>query len=172
MCRKIVAVVGSAEVDCDAGPYCAAFALGKGLVDRGFRVLSGGLGGVMEAVLAGGRASERYQEGDTLAVVPEFDADSANAYADIVIASGLDVHMNGLVASVDAVVAVGGGAGTLCEVAAAMEAKKPVVLFQRFGGCSSLVSELAEKLESTATVYSTDDVSAAFDWLITFYGQR
>lgn len=141
--RKTVAVVGSAE--CVASDECwqTAYRLGAQLVKDGCRVLTGGLGGVMEAALAGARSAENYREGDTIAVLPSFDASAANPYADIVIATGADVHMNGIVANADAVIAVGGGAGTLCEIAMALERRRPVLAFCGIDGSSRRAARFA-----------------------------
>ena len=88
----------------------------------------------MEAVFAGAHASEKYREGDTVALVPSFDTETANVYADIVIPTGLDMMRNALVANADAVVGVGGGAGTLCEFAFAWSLKRLIIAYRDSGG--------------------------------------
>ena len=140
--RRIVSVIGNREIEKDGLRYQIAFALGKALIDNGYRVQSGGLKGVMEAVMAGARSSEHYQEGDTIALVPSFDTETANEYADIVIPTGLDVMRNALVANAYAVIGVGGGAGTLCEYAFAWTYDRLVLAFENTGGWS-------EKLANT-----------------------
>ncbi|MDO9523544.1 MAG: LOG family protein [Methanocorpusculum sp.] len=116
MRRPVISVIGDAALK----PGCAkeqfAFSLGNALVSNGYRVLSGGLGGVMEAVSRGAHASPAYREGDVIAVLPGNDPAQANQYTDIVIATGLDHARNFIVANTDAVVAVGGGSGTLSEL--------------------------------------------------------
>lgn len=140
--RKVVSVIGNRAIEKDGIRYKLAFELGKALIDNGYRVQSGGLKGVMEAVMAGARASEHYQEGDTIALVPSFDTETANEYADVVIPTGLDVMRNALVANAYAVVGVGGGAGTLCEYAFAWSFNRLIVAFENSGGWS-------EKLANT-----------------------
>ena len=49
--RKIVSVIGDAKIDQNNLKYKIAFDLGKRLIDEGFRIQTGGLGGIMEAVL-------------------------------------------------------------------------------------------------------------------------
>ena len=146
--RKIVAVIGNKKIDKDGIRYKLAFALGKALVDNGYRVQTGGLRGVMEAVMAGAKSSEHYQDGDTIALVPSFDSETANEYADIVIPTGLDMMRNALVANAYAVIGVGGGAGTLCEYAFAWSLKRLIIAFENSGGWS-------EKLAGT----KLDDVN-------------
>ena len=49
--KKIVAVVGDGKIEKESLKYKLAFEMGKALIDSGYRVQSGGLGGIMEAVL-------------------------------------------------------------------------------------------------------------------------
>ena len=67
MKKKIIAVIGNKKIEPDGIRYRLAFETGKILVDHGYRIQSGGMGGVMEAVFAGAHASENYREGDTVA---------------------------------------------------------------------------------------------------------
>ena len=99
-------------------------------------VVPGGLGGVMHEVMKGCKASKNYREGDTVALIPSFDPTIASEYADIVIPTGLDAMRNALVANADAVVGVGGGAGTLCEFAFAWSFKRLIIAFENSGGWS------------------------------------
>ena len=117
MRRKIVAIIGDANIGEDSAKYKVAYEIGKALIDNGYRIQSGGLSGIMEAVFIGAKASEKYKEGDTVAIIPSYNMADANAYADIVVPTGMDVHRNGIVVNADAVIAIGGGVGTLSEMA-------------------------------------------------------
>jgi len=136
MRRKCVTIIGDAFVEENTPKYQIAYDIGKALVDNGYRVISGGLGGAMEAVFKGARASEKYHEGDTVAIIPSFDPRDANEYADIVVPSGINVLRNGVVADFDAVIAIGGGAGTLSEMAFAWSHKRLLLGVTGFGGWS------------------------------------
>lgn len=125
--RALVAVVGDTRVDADDKRVILARETGRLLVDVGCRVVSGGLGGVMTAALAGARTSAKYAEGDTLAILPGSDPAEACPEADIVLATGLGLARNVVIANADAVVAVGGGAGTLSEIALAWQLRRPIV---------------------------------------------
>ena len=140
--RKVVAVIGNRQIEKGSVRYQMAYEVGKALVDNGYRVQTGGLGGVMSAALEGARASKNYREGDTIALVPSFDSETANEYADIVIPTGLDVMRNAIVANAYAVIGVGGGAGTLCEYAFAWTMDRLIIAFENTGGWS-------EKLANT-----------------------
>ena len=56
--KKVVSVIGNKKIEKDGIRYRLAFEIGKALVDNGYRVQSGGLLGVMEAVMAGAHASK------------------------------------------------------------------------------------------------------------------
>ena len=140
MRRKIIAIVGDARIVEGDFKYQMAFETAKALIDNGYRIQSGGLRGVMEAAFAGAHASEKYKEGDTVAIVPGFDANMANEYADIVIPTGLDVYRNVIVANASAVVAIGGGAGTLSEISNAWALKRMVLAFDNIEGWSAKVA--------------------------------
>lgn len=134
--RKIVSVIGNRSIEKDGIRYKMAFELGKALIDNGYRVQSGGLRGVMEAVMAGARSSKHYKEGDTIALVPSFNTETANEHADVVIPTGLDVMRNAMVANAYAVIGIGGGAGTLCEYSFAWTFNRLIIAFENTGGWS------------------------------------
>jgi len=71
----------------------------------------------MEAVSRGGRSSVNYQNGDIIGILPDYGQEGANDYVDIPIATGMDNLRNQIVANSDAMIAIGGGAGTLSEIA-------------------------------------------------------
>lgn len=140
--RKIVAVVGDADIAGDQKKYDIAYSIGKLLVENGYRVQSGGLEGVMHAAFCGAKAAENAKDGDTLALVPSFDRKAASPYADIVVATGLDLFRNVLVANADAVIAVGGGAGTLSEIANAWAMKRLVIAIDSVDGWSKKMANV------------------------------
>jgi uncharacterized protein (TIGR00725 family) len=124
--RPIIAIVGGAHAP--APVLAAAEALGCLVVDAGFRVVTGGLTGVMAAASRGGRSAHGWFEGAVLGILPGLDPAAANPWVDVAIATGLNHARNVVVvASADVVVAVGGGAGTLSEIALAWAHGKPVI---------------------------------------------
>jgi uncharacterized protein (TIGR00725 family) len=125
--RPLAAVIGSARAAHIA--LADAESVGCALVDVGFRVATGGLTGVMDAALAGARRSAQYREGDTLAFLPSYGDEGASAHSDVVIRTGLQHARNVvMIATVDVVLAIGGRAGTLTEIALAWELSKPVIV--------------------------------------------
>lgn len=122
MKTKLVAVIGGRRVSKKL--LREAEEVGRLLAREGFLVLTGGLGGVMEAASRG--ASN--EGGTTVGILPQESADAANDYVDIPIATGLGIARNVIIArSADALIAVGGQYGTLSEIAYALQMKKPVV---------------------------------------------
>jgi uncharacterized protein (TIGR00725 family) len=123
--RLQVAVVGAAECP----PELAALAteVGAGLAGGGAVVLTGGRSGVMAAASAGARAAG----GLVVGVLPGADARATPPNPDVEVAlfTGLGQARNQLlVLSAGAVVAIGGGWGTLSEIALALKQGVPVVL--------------------------------------------
>jgi uncharacterized protein (TIGR00725 family) len=101
-----------------------AEAVGRELAARGAVVVCGGLGGVMEAACRGAKEAG----GRTVGILPGTDRAAANAFVDVAIPSGLGEARNALVVrAADALIAVGGGYGTLSEIALALKAGKRVV---------------------------------------------
>lgn len=142
MRKKVVAIIGNKSVEEGSVRQKLAYEAGKLLVEHGFRVQTGGLSGVMKEAMRGAHDAKNYKEGDTLAIVPSFDTETANEYADIVVPTGIDLMRNTIVANADAVVSVGGGAGTLCEMACAWSLNRLMIAIVPSGGWS-------EKLANT-----------------------
>ena len=115
--KPMIAVIGYNDVSPTSAHYTQAYEVGRLLIERGYRLISGGMGGVMEAASQGARSAHNHGPGDVVAVLPGHTTDEANPYADIVIPSGLGFTRNVIIAHADALVAVGGGAGTLSEMA-------------------------------------------------------
>ncbi len=112
-----------------------AEAIGRLAMEAGFRIVTGGLDGVMEAASKGARTSPAWREGRVLGIIPSYDRAQANPWLDVVIASGAQLMRNVLVvASADCVAVVGGGTGTLSEIALAWQLGKPVLALASAGG--------------------------------------
>jgi uncharacterized protein (TIGR00725 family) len=114
-----VAVVGPGE---EATEH--AETVGRLVAERGAVLVCGGLGGVMEAACRGAKAAG----GLTVGLLPGADRSAANPFVDIALPTGLGEGRNALVVRVaDALIAVGGGYGTLSEIALALRAGKAVI---------------------------------------------
>jgi uncharacterized protein (TIGR00725 family) len=116
-----VAVVGSSAAD--PGEMELAWGVGVALADAGAVVLCGGRRGVMEAVCRGVAEAG----GLCIGVLPGSDAREANPWVGVSLPTGLGEARNAvLVTAAEAVIAVGGGWGTLSEIALALKAGRSV----------------------------------------------
>ncbi len=117
-----MAVVGAGE----ASPAAESEAetVGRLLAERGAVVVCGGLGGVMAAACRGAKSAG----GTTVGILPGSDRSEANPWVDVAVPTGMGEARNAVVVrTVDAVVAVAGGYGTLSEMALALRLGRPVV---------------------------------------------
>lgn len=115
--RYTIAVIGDARVSPGGKKDLLAEQIGRKLVDEGYRILTGGMDGVMKAAHRGARSSENWRDGLCIGLLKGSDPSAANPYVDIVIPTAMGHVRNMVVAQSDAVVAIGGGAGTLTEMA-------------------------------------------------------
>lgn len=98
--------------------------VGERIARAGHALVCGGRGGVMAAACRGARRAG----GATIGILPSTDRREANAWVEHVICTGLGDARNAVVvASGEAVIAIGGGFGTLSEIALALKMGKHVI---------------------------------------------
>jgi uncharacterized protein (TIGR00725 family) len=137
--EPIAAVIGPASPG--AEELLIAESLGEALVSTGFRIVTGGLGGVMEAAAKGAHQSARYVAGATIGILPTYNQQSANPWIDIAVPTGMGHARNVVVVSTAHVVlAIGGKSGTLSEIALAWTLGKPIIAV---GDAAGWANELA-----------------------------
>lgn len=142
-----IAVVGAGDATGDL--YKRGYEVGRRVAERGGIVVCGGLGGVMEAAAKGATEAD----GVAIGLLPDEDRRRANGYLSYTVATGLGQARNlAVVCSADAVVAVGGGYGTLSEIGLARKVGRPVVALQSW--------ELDDHVASASS--SEEAVEAAF----------
>ncbi|MEA2045166.1 MAG: TIGR00725 family protein [Euryarchaeota archaeon] len=116
-----VAVIGAGE--CEEETRLLAREVGRRIAEAGHVLISGGLGGVMEAASQGAREAG----GLTVGVLPGVRG-SQNSYVDVAIATGMSHARNAIVVrSADAAIALPGSYGTLSEIALALKMGRRVV---------------------------------------------
>ena len=118
----IIAVIGTRKPSPEEGQL--AQEVGREFAKNGITLICGGLGGVMEEACRGA-----YAEGGlTIGVIPGDDRRSANPHVRIPIVTGIGYARNVIIIrSAQAVIAVGGGYGTLTEIGYALDGKIPVI---------------------------------------------
>lgn len=117
-----ISVVGASE--CGEGLMRIAYEVGAEVARHGHVLVCGGLAGVMEAAAHGARDAG----GVSIGILPGAERSQANKWLTVSIPTDLGHARNAVVAlSADALIAVGGGYGTLSEVAFGLKMHKPVV---------------------------------------------
>jgi uncharacterized protein (TIGR00725 family) len=101
--------------------------VGRLLAERGAVVVTGGRGEVMAAASRGAK----HAGGTTIGVLPGETRAEANEWVDHVVVTGIGHARNlAVVASGDAVIAVGGRYGTLAEIGLALTLGRRVVVLE------------------------------------------
>lgn len=135
-----ITIIGSNTSACSDLLYETALLLGNRLAPLNHYVFNGGMGGVMEAICKGVIES-KDRKALTIGILPSLDKTEGNKYLDVVIPSGIGFARNTiLIASADVVIAFGGGAGTLSEIAFAWQYNKTVYCFEGEDGWAKKVS--------------------------------
>jgi uncharacterized protein (TIGR00725 family) len=117
-----VSVIGSG-----AEHEARAEEVGRLLAEAACTVVCGGLGEVMAAAARGAKSAG----GTTIGILPGTSRDEANEWIEHVVVTGLGHARNAVVvASGDAVIAVGGSYGTLTEIGFAKILGRPVVILE------------------------------------------
>jgi uncharacterized protein (TIGR00725 family) len=141
-----IAVIGSAGPEeyefekPDKKMYEAAEKLGEQLAAQGCVTICGGKGGIMLGVARG----PQNAGGITAAETAGIGRFTSSDFIDVEIVTG-DLSMRGasqLIGMSDAIIALGGGAGTLQEICVAYRLQKPVVLLTGYGGWTDRLAGL------------------------------
>lgn len=120
--RVPVGVIGPREASADE--YALAEAVGRALADHGMQLICGGMGGVMEAACKG----HLEAGGSPIGLLPDTEWRNGNPYVAIPIATGIGPVRNAILARASvALVAIGGGYGTLTEMAYGLHFDRPVL---------------------------------------------
>ena len=118
----IIAVIGDSS--CSTEEAKLAENVGELLAQQGAIIVCGGLGGVMEAVCRGAKS----KGGLTVGILPGENSSMANPWVDIPVVTGIGEARNvAVVKSAQAAIAIGGGYGTLSEIAYALKSSIPVI---------------------------------------------
>jgi uncharacterized protein (TIGR00725 family) len=149
---KQVAVIGNGSCEEGSEAWCLAEEVGRRLAEAGVTVVCGGRGGVMEAAARGASGAG----GEAIGIVPGVSTQEANPHCTHVVASAIGYARNlAVVASGDAVIAVGGEWGTLSEIGHARNFGKTVVALRSWGLTGR------ERMDGAPGVIPVDDAGAA-----------
>lgn len=125
-CRQPVGIIGPG--DGGAEECLAAYQVANALARAGMSIVCGGRGGGMMAASKG--ASDAG--GAAIGILPEEDASAANPYLTVALPTGIGEMRNALIARASiCLVAIGGGMGTLSEVALGLKWGKEIFALHR-----------------------------------------
>lgn len=140
---KKIGIIGPNNKMCSQELYDFGVQLGRQIATMGRTFICGGLGGFMEAVCKGVKLSPHTFKGQTVGILPDDKSDNANPFIDIAVATGQGIARNIIIVrTADIIIAAGGGAGTLSEIAFAWQLDKKVLCVTLFDGWAK---ELAGK---------------------------
>lgn len=125
--RRLIGVIGS-SIGTER-QLRLAYEVGQLLAQRGAVLLCGGMTGVMQAAAQGAREAG----GLTIGILPGANAFESppNDYIEIPLFTGMREGRNYLIACAsEGLIAIGGGYGTLSEIALGLRLGKPVVLLE------------------------------------------
>jgi len=126
-----IAVVGYNKDRCTEQARILAYEVGKEVARAGAFLVCGGLGGVMESACKGSKENNGF----TIGIIPQYEFSFANGFCDVVICTGIGFARDFMIASsADGIIAIGGGVGTLIEMAAGYMIKKSIVVISGSGG--------------------------------------
>jgi len=105
--------------------------VGREVAKRNGIVVCGGHNfGIMNSVAKG----VHTENGITIGIVPEDNLSRTSKFIDIPIVTGMGLARNQIVAlSCDAMIVIGGGVGSLTEVAYAYQYSKPIIVIKNLG---------------------------------------
>ena len=121
MQRPIVAVVGESATEPER--WELARETGGRIAKKGWILVTGGLGGIMEAASRGAQEAG----GAVVGILPGGQTEQANKFVTVPIATNMGHARNAVIAhTADMLIAIGGSFGTLSEIAIARKLGKPV----------------------------------------------
>jgi len=125
-----VSVIGAGNCVQSSESARLAEEVGRRLGEAGVTVVCGGLSGVMEAASRGAAKAG----GEVIGIVPGVSIEEANPHCTLVVASAIGYARNlAVVASGDAVIAIGGEWGTLSEIGHARTFGRTVIALRSWG---------------------------------------
>jgi uncharacterized protein (TIGR00725 family) len=131
-----ITVIGDSDISGEQ--YEEAVTIGQAIGSLGAVIITGGRGGIMEAVSKGGHMAGAVVAG----ILPSSMIDDANPFCDVVFPTGMGHARNALtVMAADLVVAIGGGAGTLSEISFAWIYGKPVIAWEGRGWSGKMAGQ-------------------------------
>jgi uncharacterized protein (TIGR00725 family) len=148
--KIIVAVIGG--FPCSPEEARMAEEVGRRLAQKGAILVCGGEGGAMEAACKGAQTAG----GLTIGILPGDSRRAANPYVTVPVVTGIGAARNVIVVkTAQAVIAIGGGYGTLSEIGFALKNQIPV--------CGLNTWALSRQNTPDNAIVAVNDPAAAVD---------
>jgi uncharacterized protein (TIGR00725 family) len=165
--RRIqIAVIGYNKDRCSDAAREIAYQTGSEIAKAGAVLVCGGLGGVMEAACKGAKENG----GMTVGIIPQDDFSFANPHCDVVICTGIGFARDFVVASsADAIIAIGGGVGTLIEMGVGYMIKKTIVAISGSGGVAEMYGGKYLDERNRIQIMVAKDAKAAVEFALHNY---
>jgi uncharacterized protein (TIGR00725 family) len=145
------------DSDAEASLLQLAEAVGGLLARLGLTVITGGRGGVMEAASHGAAAAG----GLTIGITPSPHMGEANPWCSVVIPTGMGHARNAVTALAgDLLIVIGGGAGTLSELALAWIHERPILTLAHSGGWAEAIAHHPPDRRGTSVITPCSDLAA------------
>jgi uncharacterized protein (TIGR00725 family) len=161
--RAQIALIG--DGDASGAILQVAEEVGGRIAAAGAVLVTGGHGGVMEAACRGASA----KGGTSVGILRSGDLSRANPFCDVIIGTEIEHARNVLtVLSSDAVIAIGGGAGTLSEIRFSWIHARPLFILRGYGGWSDRLSDLPLDQRRSSNMQFCSSVDELFGSLSLF----
>lgn len=168
--RIQIGVIGSAgpEEYKDSKPdpraYTLAEDIGRLLAEKGAVLICGGKGGIMEAACRGAKSAN----GITVGVVAGNQRGVCNPYVDVEVVSGATncAEESLIISMSDAMIILGGGAGTLQEIATAYRNNKPLVAVEGLDGWGKKLANTYLDYRELTKIELAHSAEEAVEWAL------
>lgn len=138
--KPLIAIIGDSRAAYGSKNYEIAYWLGYALVSKRYRIIVGGQGGITEAAARGACIATGYTDSDVVSVLPgQYPCDPGH-FHEARMSFSNDMSGDVIVSHCDAVIAIGGGSGTLTQLAHAWALNKLIIAY-RVKGWSGKVAD-------------------------------
>lgn len=154
--KPLIAVIGPG-VKCPEHLKTLAEELGTAIGNAGYNLITGGRSiGVMNAVSKGAKESGSA----VIGILPGTDNSDSSEWLDVSIVTGAGAARNNfIVLSSDVVIALGKGPGTFSEIALAIKAEKPLILYNPEDNLYELAHTMGEQVYKAGSVEEVMDIT-------------
>ncbi len=160
MVKRQILIIGHNDNGCTQAHKDIAYETGRLVAQKGAILVTGGMGGVMEAAARGAQESG----GTTLGIIPQDGMAHANNFSEVVVPTGLGFMRNFVnVYAAAGIIIIGGGVGTLSEMCAAYMHEKPMVAILGTGGMADKYAGQYLDHRQSINIESADSPRAAVE---------